>query len=488
MHLQTPRAPLTSPTLLWLLPLAGLLSGISACPSPEETCNGVDDDGDGAVDEDFDQDGDGFGDDDACPDLYGGDCDDQDPAVHAGAPETEDGVDNNCNGAVDEDRAYEVVHALNEARDEGDRIYDGLALDRSGALHGGTRYGGANGEGVFFRVTPSGVYEVTADLGPTPGCGAAGAPVEGPDGWFYAVTRGDASCGANNTLGTVVRFRPGGAVEVLHTFSYQEDGANPAGGLLLASDGAFYGTTQYGGHYTCTGSSCAATGGGILYRVQGRALTVLRVFGDTDVADTPVGALVEGPDGSLYGVTRRGGSGDGTVYRVRKDGGGFVLLHAFDGDRDGQEPMAGPRLGPDGRLYGVCSVGGTWGDGTLWRVDGSGAFEVLHALHWEAGDLYFPMGQPHIDGDGTVWGTTAGEVTGGMYVCEPRIHGSCGGIFRWQEGIGYETVTDFRDDLYSRMPYHTFGGLVPGADGALYGGSVSGGDFGVGAVYRVEAP
>jgi hypothetical protein len=77
-----------------------------ACLEPEErdvptdeVCNGLDDDGDGAVDEDLmcldaDQDGDGF--------IEPDDCDDLDPSVNPEAAESCDGRDDDCDGEVDE--------------------------------------------------------------------------------------------------------------------------------------------------------------------------------------------------------------------------------------------------------------------------------------------------------------------------------------------------------------------------------------------------
>ncbi len=87
-------------------------------PDADETCDGKDNDCDGTVDEDLplstwyaDSDGDGYGDDatatDACesPEGFvasGGDCDETRDAVHPGADETCDGVDNDCDGDIDE--------------------------------------------------------------------------------------------------------------------------------------------------------------------------------------------------------------------------------------------------------------------------------------------------------------------------------------------------------------------------------------------------
>ncbi|RMH74418.1 MAG: hypothetical protein D6683_12755, partial [Actinomyces sp.] len=89
-------------------------------PGADEYCNGVDDDCDDAVDEAptvdpptwyFDNDGDGFGDDEAvlvqCEaatgySLVGGDCNDDLDSVHPGADEYCNGIDDDCDDAIDE--------------------------------------------------------------------------------------------------------------------------------------------------------------------------------------------------------------------------------------------------------------------------------------------------------------------------------------------------------------------------------------------------
>ena len=60
-----------------------------------ESCNAIDDDCDGTVDEGFDQDADGYT---AC----GGDCNDANPAVNPGVAEVCNLADENCNGSIDE--------------------------------------------------------------------------------------------------------------------------------------------------------------------------------------------------------------------------------------------------------------------------------------------------------------------------------------------------------------------------------------------------
>ena len=76
-----------------------------------EACNGVDDDGDGDIDEGCDDDGDDYCEagllaggaaPPICPAGFG-DCNDDDPSVFPGADELCDGLDNDCDGSVDED-------------------------------------------------------------------------------------------------------------------------------------------------------------------------------------------------------------------------------------------------------------------------------------------------------------------------------------------------------------------------------------------------
>lgn len=89
----------------------------SDCPGGTEVCNGLDDDCDGAVDEDVtspwydDADADGYGNPEAIQQACeqptgtvstGNDCDDLDPDRWPGNTEICDDVDNNCDGQVDE--------------------------------------------------------------------------------------------------------------------------------------------------------------------------------------------------------------------------------------------------------------------------------------------------------------------------------------------------------------------------------------------------
>ena len=101
-------------SLLAVLALVAACSKDSppASPTLVDSCDGIDNDGDGLVDEGTlhqDADGDGFGAKDEgsdCPEgrvTDSSDCDDARIDVNPGVPEVCDGVDNDCNGVIDGD-------------------------------------------------------------------------------------------------------------------------------------------------------------------------------------------------------------------------------------------------------------------------------------------------------------------------------------------------------------------------------------------------
>ena len=72
-------------------------------PGTTEHCNGVDDDGDGQIDEDFDLDRDGFRSGALCAPRFGSDCDDQNALLHPAQPDPGNFLDDDCDGVLDED-------------------------------------------------------------------------------------------------------------------------------------------------------------------------------------------------------------------------------------------------------------------------------------------------------------------------------------------------------------------------------------------------
>jgi len=110
-------------------------SDSSVHPDAEEVCDGADNNCDGQTDEGVtqvmytDADADGYGTDDsaqeACPDgadlvSEGGDCDDADPEINPAAAESCDGVDNDCDGEIDDDVQYTTWYVDGDGDGYGD--------------------------------------------------------------------------------------------------------------------------------------------------------------------------------------------------------------------------------------------------------------------------------------------------------------------------------------------------------------------------------
>jgi uncharacterized repeat protein (TIGR03803 family) len=127
--------------------------------------------------------------------------------------------------------------------------------------------------------------------------------------------------GAPTTLAKCIKSRPG-ALTVIYSFCAQvncTDGELPSAGLVLATDGNLYGTTEYGGVY----------GRGTLFRVSpGGGFTSLYSFcpeAGCEQGGNPVAALVQGTNGDFYGTTPEYGSyGQGTIFSLAAGLGPFV--------------------------------------------------------------------------------------------------------------------------------------------------------------------
>ncbi|HEY3853021.1 MAG TPA: choice-of-anchor tandem repeat GloVer-containing protein [Verrucomicrobiae bacterium] len=105
-------------------------------------------------------------------------------------------------------------------------------------------------------------------------------------------------------------------------------------------------------------------------------LTNLYQFSGPDGV-SPVAGLVQGSDGNFYGTTQGGGTySQGTVYRVNSAG-NLTNLYSFTGGNDGAYPQAGLVQGGDGDFYGTTYSGGNVGVGTVFRITTGGSLSNL---------------------------------------------------------------------------------------------------------------
>ncbi len=128
---------------------------------------------------------------------------------------------------------------------DGSLPYGAPIQGSDGNFYGTTGLGGANDYGTVFKLTPSGalttLYSFCAQSDCTDGWGPHEAPIQASDGNFYGTTY----YGGANGGGTAFKLTPAGALTTLYSFCAQlgcSDGEYPYAGLVQGSDGNFYGT------------------------------------------------------------------------------------------------------------------------------------------------------------------------------------------------------------------------------------------------------
>jgi uncharacterized repeat protein (TIGR03803 family) len=297
---------------------------------------------------------------------------------------------------------------------------------------------GGIGCGTIFRVTPEGVETVLYSFkGGSDGASPwlAGLTL-GSDGNFYGTTFFGGGSGCSGTFGidqfgsgcgTVFKVTPGGVESVIYSFKGGSDGASPRAGLALGSDGVFYGTTVAGG------GKC---GCGTVFKVAPEGVeSVLYSF--KGGSDGQVGAgLVLGSDGNFYGTTLGGGTSYwGTVFKITPSG-TETVLYSFKGGSDGASPwvplLPGLYLG-EVAFFGTTLLGGKYGhgiNGTVFRITPSGVETVLHSFKGgsdggmpysslvagTAGDIYGTTSGGESSSKGTVFKLAAGDVC--FFLCK----------------------------------------------------------------------
>src|ERR1035437_3994972 len=122
-----------------------------------------------------------------------------------------------------------------------------------------------------------------------------------------------------------------------------------------------------------------------------------------------IGLFAQGRDGNLYSTSQAGdllnGQKYGTVLQLTPAG-NVTVLHSFTGQNaQGGFPNGGLTLGTDGSLYGT-SQGDVLGYGTVFKITTSGQFTVLHNFNLSTEGLT-PLAAPIQGTDGNFYGTTA---------------------------------------------------------------------------------
>ncbi len=172
--------------------------------------------------------------------------------------------------------------------------------------------------------------------------------------------------------------------------------------------------------------------------------------------------LAQGRDGNLYGTTLSGGThGDGTVFVMNPTTGVVTTLFNFDGTH-GSGPQAGLALGFDGNFYGTTYQGGTTPAGLIFKITPAGVLTVLYNFT-NANDGAYPRQPPIPAPDGNLYGVTG---NGTNYV-----------VYRLTPSGTFAPI--------AAAPGYSWGPLLLGVDGKLYGTTLYGGTYNGGTAFQL---
>lgn len=283
-----------------------------------------------------------------------------------------------------------------------------------------------------------------------------GSLVQATDGNYYGTTQ----YGGPKDTGVFFQVTPSGELTVIYKFCSRAkctDGKAPWSGPVLGSDGNFYGTTQGGG----SGKQNAGT---IYKMTPGGALTTLYTFCPTapspcDDGKYPIG-LMQASNGNFYGVAANyGAHNNGTIFELSKSG-AFKVLHSFCALAncvDGDEPYAGLIQASNGNLYGTTAGGGAYNNGTVYEISPAGYFRTIHsfcAQRTGCTDGATPYAGLVEDANGNLYGTTFYGGTNGY-----------GSVFEITAARQFILVHSF-DNTDGAYPNSA---LILASDGNLYG-------------------
>ncbi|MEP1097758.1 MAG: choice-of-anchor tandem repeat GloVer-containing protein [Cyclobacteriaceae bacterium] len=330
----------------------------------------------------------------------------------------------------------------------------------NGLIYGMTRNGGPKNEGVLFSLNPAtDEFKVEFDFGRDEGSDPVGDLIKASNGKLYGLAQN----GGQEGEGTIFEYNiASDQFTSVHEFGIGSDGKFPYGSLTEGSDGVLYGTTfEY-----------SSTGQGTVFSYNPETEEYLRraVMGqftvNTDLVN-PISKLVEYSPGVFYGLTFTGASI--FSYNSVTD----VLINEKTLiSSEGQNPTGNLLLASNNKFYGLARGGGANNDGTLFSFDPStDVFELLHDFD-DTMDGRLPQASLIEASDGKLYGTAS-------------ITSSDGGmIFSYDIGSDVFAVEHSHGDDASGSTFK--GTLVQVPSGNLVGMSEQGGVNGNGTIFEFD--
>lgn len=248
----------------------------------------------------------------------------------------------------------------------------------------------------------------------------------------------------------------------VHEFAGYECAAQNTG-LVEGRDGLLYGWIGHAGQDQRS----------VLWRMKrdGSDFTVLHTFAGLDGdGENPTG-LVFGSDRALYGAAGDQKS-EGRIFTISTEGSGYRVLKQFSVAADRTALPFGLMEAGNGRLYGVTGTGSPLGAVFGINKDGN-EFQILARFQRPTSNGQFPRGLLLEGPGGRLYGVTASDRTAFL-----------GTVYRLNlDGSGFETIHSFVGNGLGSLPDS---GLVLATDGFLYGQAAGGGVGNIGGVFKLQ--
>jgi len=334
--------------------------------------------------------------------------------------------------------------------------------------------------GVPFILPAQTYTTLHAFNGYSDGSEPSGTLVQATDGFLYGTTYLGTHID-NNTGGTIYKISTSGAFTTLYDFCSPSgicpQNIGPDAALIQAPNGSLYGST-----YGVAEKSVFA---GAIFEFKGGNAQMLHSFCSTSGCldgENPAAALVRAPDGTFYGTTEFGGAncapiGCGTVFKINQQG-SLTTLYSFckaAGCADGEYPLGTLVEAADGDFYGTTYFGGDNNLGTVFKISPAGAFTKLASLCTGTGPCNsLPQVGLVEASNGDFYGTSLG---GGTYLS--------GTVFKITPAGKVTTIYTFCSQANCADGGLPTAALIEGNDGNLYGCTATGGPGGQGTIYRI---
>ena len=229
-----------------------------------------------------------------------------------------------------------------------------------GMLYGMTSGGGSavNPSGVIFKYNVhTSVLEKVVDISLDQGGQPLGDLVEASNGKFYGVTND----GGTNRLGVLFEFNPNTNTYTKKFDFTGSNGAHPKGSLVRISNGELVGTTHDGGD----------NGEGVIFKYNPVTDVFTKLFDfSTTTGRWMHGNLVEADNGILFGMTRIGGlHGNGVIFKFELSNKSYSEVYQFGEGDSGRNPLGSLMKSSNGKLYGLTTSGGDNMNGVLIEFD-----------------------------------------------------------------------------------------------------------------------